>query len=228
MLIKSALVTQASGSIGGLTASRNAGGQYFRARTIPVNPSSAQQIAVRNALAILASAWNNSLTQAQRDAWTTYGKNVNKTNSLGDQIKLSGISWYQACNVPRLQALLSRVDAAPTNYSLAELTEPEVDSVDAGSGQADVTFDNGDPWATAVGGALLIYVSRPQNPGKTFFKGPYRLAATVLGAATPPTSPATVDLPFPVVDGQRLFFQARAVQADGRISSAIRFQSLVA
>ncbi|KKM06452.1 hypothetical protein LCGC14_1743870, partial [marine sediment metagenome] len=48
MLFKSGLITQGSGSIGGLTASHNRGGMYFRARTIPTNPATSFQTVVRN------------------------------------------------------------------------------------------------------------------------------------------------------------------------------------
>src|SRR5690606_20282519 len=114
--IKSALLTTGSGSVGGLTLSHNAGGLYLRARRTPVNPSSLQQQAVRNAMAILTSAWGNVLTESQRQGWTTYGQNTPRTGKLGDQIVLSGISWYVACNVPRLQAGMTRVDAPPTTF----------------------------------------------------------------------------------------------------------------
>ena len=94
MLIKSQLITQASGSIGGLVGSHNAGGMYFRARTIPVNPGSAAQIAVRNIVAQLTAAWTADLTAAQRTAWQTYADNVPTTNRLGDSINIPASSAF--------------------------------------------------------------------------------------------------------------------------------------
>jgi hypothetical protein len=70
----SQIVAGASGSIRGLTASHNRGGQYFRGRTIPTNPNSVFQQAVRNNLSVLQTRFLSTLTAAQRLAWTTYGQ----------------------------------------------------------------------------------------------------------------------------------------------------------
>lgn len=224
MKFKSALGTSFSGSVGGLTASHNRGGLYFRARRVPTNPASGQQQVVRNAVAVLTSRWGSTLTQVQRDAWQTYATNTPKVDRLGDSINLSGVNWYIACNTPRVQGSLAIVDAAPTTFGLATISPPEVDAFDDTNNQVDVGFTNTDAWANETGGALLIYASRPQNPGIEFFKGPYRLAGVIAGAVSPPTSPATLDLPFPIAVGQQVFFEARALRADGRVSSRVSFR----
>lgn len=221
MKFNSALVAAASGSIGGLTASHNRGGQYMRKRTVPVNPNTEQQQAVRNAMTLLSARWTTTLTDEERAAWSAYADAVGVTNVLGNSVKLTGLQWFNACNVPRIQAGLAIIDAAPTTYSLATLT-PLTFAADASDDDVDVTFVNTDAWATAVGGALLIYASRPQSPSINYFKGPYRYAGKVVGAVSPPSSPATISLPFPVAEGQKVFFQARAVLADGRISGPFR------
>jgi hypothetical protein len=219
---KSALLTQASGSVGGLTFSRNRGGMYIRSRALVTNPNSVYQQQVRGRFAALAAAWTNVLTTAQREIWTIYGELVPTTNSMGDAINLSGFAWYQAMNGARMQAGLARVDDCPTNFTLCELTNPIVASVTASTDVASVVIDNGDEWATATGGALIVLASRGQNPSVNYFKGPYRFADVVLGAATPPTSPQSIDLPFDYAAGQKVFFQFRAVAPDGRISAPFR------
>lgn len=218
MKFKSALLTQASGSIGGVTFSHNQGGNYTRARAIPTNPNSVFQAAVRSRFSQLASLWVNTLDDADRLLWTLFGEQVPITNSLGDAINLSGLAWYQASNGARMQAGLSRVDAAPTIYSLAELTTPIVASASAAGQTASIVFTNTDAWANETGGALIVQASRGQNPSINFFKGPYRFSALIAGAAVPPTSPQTVALPFPLATDQRVFLKLRAVLADGRIS----------
>lgn len=221
MKFKSALVTQASGSVGGLTASRNRGGMYLRARAMPTNPASEFQTSVRNLFSELSTAWVNELTNAQRLSWTTYGELVPRPDALGEDRFLSGLNWYQACNVTRLQGGLSRIDSAPTVYSMASLTLPTIAGFDVGDQEATINFANSDAWATAVGGALLVYAGRAQNPSINFFKGPYRFAGAVLGAGTPPTSPAAIVLPFTFGSGQKVPFRFVAVQADGRISPPV-------
>jgi hypothetical protein len=222
MKFKSQVYTQASGSIGGLTYSHNKGGMYTRARAIPTNPATAQQIAIRDLMAALTSAWNNTLTQPQRDVWADYAANVPRIDTLGDSRILTPLNWYIACNTARLQAGLSRIDVGPSIFNMALLTTPTVGAITASSDIVSIGFTNTDPWATAIGGALLVYTSRPVSPSLTFFKGPYRYAFRINGAVSPPTTPQTGSLAFPVVAAQKIFVQLVAVNADGRISSPFR------
>lgn len=227
MKFKSSLLTQASGSIGGLTASRNRGGMYMRARAIPVNTNTSFQQAVRNFLAILTSRWVNTLTALQREAWAVYAEQTPMTDSLGESRTIPALAHYVRSNVARLQAGLSIVDAGPTVYGLPTLSALDA-TVDASDGEADIVFTNTDDWATEVGGALAVAISRPQNVSINYFNGPYRFAGSVLGAVIAPTSPATLTLPFPVSLGQKVFIQARSMLADGRLSSPFRFDVLAA
>jgi hypothetical protein len=223
MKIKSALITQASGSIGGLTASHNRGGQYFRARTVPVQPVSNYREAVKGALSSLAAIWQSVLTKAQRAAWDLYAASVPLTDRLGDARYATGLNHYLRSNVPRIQAgsPLARVDDGPTEFLLPLLT-PLTFTADVSDGELSVAFTNTDEWATAVGGALLLYVSPPRGPSINYFKGPYRYAGRILGAAEAPVSPQKVNLPFPVTTGDRVFIRARAITADGRLSAPFR------
>ena len=228
MKYKSALVTAASGSVNGLCASHNRGGQYFRARTIPTNPATSFQQAVRNLMSTLVAAWSNVLTSTQRQGWADYADQVEKTDSLGEKRKATALDWYVACNVPRLQiGTLVRIDNAPTNFTMASLTPPTITSITASTGILILAYTNTDAWATAVGGALAVYISRPASAGVSYFKGPYRFLGKVLGAASPPTSPFTSGAsPFPMAAGNKVFVQVRALNSDGRISAPFRLSAL--
>lgn len=216
------MLTQMSGSLGGITASHNRGGLYLRARAIPVNPATPQQETVRQATSFLTDAWNNTLTAAQREAWTVYADNVPIANKLGNVGNIPGLAMYVRSNVPRIQAALPVVNDGPTNFTLGSFTEPSFGG-DATADEVDVTFDNTDAWANEDDAALLVYASRPQNVTKVFFKGPYRLAGIIAGdSATAPTSPAAIAAPFAFVAGQRVFCFVRASRADGRLSEAFR------
>jgi hypothetical protein len=216
---KSPVYSQTSGSIAGLTYSRNKGGMYTRARAIPTNPKTAAQQAVRNGMQLTSSQWSNVLTATQRSAWEVYAANVPLTDSLGEARTVSGNAMYNRSNIIRLQAGLAVVKDGPTNFTLATLTNPSVTGV-ASTGVISVTFTNTDLWATAVGGALLVFVSRPQSVGITFFKGPYQYAGRINGASTAPTSPGTVTSPFALTAGQKVFVRILATNADGRLSAA--------
>jgi hypothetical protein len=221
MKFKSGLVTQVSGSFGGMTGSHNRGGLYFRARAIPVNTNTSFQQTVRNFMSQLTSRWVNTLTEAQRAAWSVYAEQTPMTDSLGDARSIPPLAMYCRCNIARLQAGLAVVDEGPTVYGLPTFTPPTF-AVDASDDDVDVAFTDTDEWAIADGGGLVVLASRPQNPTINYFAGPYRFAASIDGAVVPPTSPATILLPFPVALGQKVFFQVRATLADGRISSPFR------
>ena len=222
MLFKGQMITDLSGSINGTTASRNRGGSYFRDKAIPINPATAFQTAVRDLFASFASAWVNILTTAQRDAWGVYADAVPVINAIGDPHFITGLAWYQAMNVSRVQSGLTRVDDGPTDFTRADLTLPVAAAPDAAADTVSIAYTNTDKWAGEVGGYLSIYCSRPVNASINFFKGPYRLAGTVLGAVVPPTSPEVVTLPFPVAVGNKVFLRYRSGEVDARISSSFR------
>ena len=206
----------ASGSVAGSTYSRNRYGAYVRNRTIPVNPNSDRQATVRSHFSTLQAAWS-LLTAAQRNAWTTYANATPRNDVFGQPITLTGRSVFVGCNALRLQAGLSIVEDGPTILTLPGLTLP-VPTITAGD-PLSVAFTNTDEWATAVGGALLLYASDAKSPQTNYCRGPFRYAGKIAGAATPPTSPATIAAPFAYVEGQRVYWKAVAVTADGRIST---------
>lgn len=222
MKYKSQVYTQASGSVGGLTYSHNKGGLYTRARSIPTNPSTPQQQAIRAAMATLTTRWTNTLTQAQRDGWDVYAGNVPRTDALGEPRQLSGLNWYVACNSVRITTSSPVIDIPPTIFLEASLTPPTIATATAATDILSVGFNNTDAWATAAGGHLLVYTSPPQSAGVVFYKGPYRFAGQVTGAAIPPTSPAAITAAFPFAIGNKVFAQFRANLADGRISPSFR------
>jgi hypothetical protein len=230
MLIKSGLLTQMSGSMGGMTGSHNSAGMYLRGRGLVTNPNTEYQQYARNALATLVTAWGQTLTQTQRDAWNTYAANTPTTGKLGDPLLLSGQQMYIRCNAPRLNAGEPRVDDGPTTFGMANLTSPSISAAASGSVVA-VSFDNGDDWATVDDGALLVQLSRQMAPTINFFKGPFRYAGEVQGdTMTPPTSPANVGSPFGDVftAGNKVVARIVASNADGRLSPVAIVSAVIA
>lgn len=226
MKFKSALVTQASGSVGGMTAAHNKGGLYLRARATPTNPATAQQIAVRNFLATLTTAWQETLTAAQREAWATYAENVLIPDRLGEPRNIGGIGHYVRSNVPRLQAGLTRVDDGPTIFDQATFTTPTLNAGDDES--LTVNFTDTDAWVDETGAAMLVYASRQQALSINFFKGPYRFVDSIDGDdTTPPTTPASPTSPFGLDTGNKQFYQVRVTRADGRLSPIVRTSALI-
>lgn len=227
MKFKSPLISQASGSVGGATYSHNRGGMYIRNRTIPTNPASQFQVAIRNFVTALTSGWLSLLTAVQRAGWDNYADLVHLPDSLGDPRNVGGLGMYVRSNVPRLQAGLPQVNDAPTIYNLGEFTTPAITSITASTSVMILTFDNTDEWANEDDAGLLILGSRGQNESINFFKGPYRYADKIEGdAITPPTSPANVTIPFPLAVDQKVFCQFRVTREDGRLSGLFRLGAL--
>lgn len=216
MLFKSQLLTQASGSLGGVTASRNKGGMYFRARALVTNPNSPGQQDVRAAMSLLVDRWVTVLTPAQRAGWGVYATNVPLIGPTGDPRDVGAIGQYVRSNVPRLRAGLSVVDTAPTTFDQAPA--PDVTGLGAISG---VGIGNGLTLTISnVPGAgdVLVQSARPQNPSVLFFKGPFRFAGV------DDMSPLTItnaNLPWACELGARMFVRCRFTMDDGRLGPAV-------
>lgn len=202
----------------GLTLSRNRGGLYIRARANPVNPASAPQVEIRTIFGNLSTRWQ-SLTADQRDAWTTYAINVTVTNSLGEQITLTGHQMYVRNNSARMQVGLDPIDDGPIVFA-SDVLSPVAISVASATDIITVTFEATDDWVDEDDAGVIVYGSRSLAPTINFFKGPYRLAGIIQGSSTtPPTSPdATLTAIFTASPNNNTGFRILSVRADGRIS----------
>jgi len=219
MLIKSALITQASGSVGGFTAARNRAGMYIRARAKPVDPSSTLQQTMRSIMQAASIAWHQTLTETQRTGWETYASNVPIIGRLGDPIYLTGMAHYIRSRAAAAYYSLTPVADAPTVFNLATFT-PVTVSISEATQQLSVVLDNTDAWANEDDAALLVSQSKPVNPTVNYFRGPFVRRGKVDGdSVTPPTSPAAFTSAYPVVEDQRFFAFVRAIRADGRLST---------
>lgn len=223
MLFRPLLGTDLSGSVGGITASHNRGGAYFRNRSIPVNPSSVFQQAVRDSVSQLSTAWGEDLDQSQRDSWEAYGAAVGFQNRIGDTIFLTGQQMYIRSNVPALQTLLPRQDDGPVILDLGSFTAPTITSITAATSVLLLAFTDSDLWANEDDSAMLVYASRGHSATRNFPKVSMRFAGRIDGdGVSPPTSPASITIPFVVAVGQRVFIQGRISRTDGRLSTLFR------
>lgn len=223
-LFKSQIVTQASGSVGGVTMSRAKGGMYLRARSMPVNPNSPYQAAVRAAQGLLAQRWQTTLTDVQRSGWEIYAANVSRKNRLGDVIHLSGIAMFTRCNVPRIQAGLSIVDDGPSNFTVGDpptglfVVFEEVE----GENEMRVNYDALIPTT----GSVLFYISRPISPTVRYFKGPFRYNGFASGAGGSKVVSAA-NLALPLTVGNDVVVRARAAYVDGRLSEPVEVRESI-
>ena len=210
---------QRSGSIGGTVWSRNRSGVYIRNRSVPVNPNTDKQVAIRNIVRALAIAWDQTLTQPQRDAWNLYAANVDWINSLGQTVNLTGLNHYIRSNTPRLDIGLARVDDGPVIFNLATAELGMSCAASEATQQYTLTWDDTAAWASEDGAAEITQQGAPQNGGIGFFGGPWRRNGFIPGnSGAPPTSPTVLTAQFPFAQGQRLWIRSRITRADGRLS----------
>jgi len=211
-------VVQMSGSIGGTTFARNSSGNYARARTTPVNPQSTRQEKIRAVIAYLTDRWLETVTALQRAAWGDYALAVAMKNRLGESIHLSGFNHYIRSNAALLYGDYAVVDAAPVILALPDQDPTLAFTASEATQDLSIVFDDAAAWAAEVGGYMFVRMSRPQNPTRNFFAGPYLFADALEGAVVPLTSPHDVAAPTPIVEGHRLWIACRIVRADGRLS----------
>jgi len=217
------VISEIRGSEGGSTFSRNRYGQYIRQRSVPVNPNSARQQAVRADFQSLAERWNSILTAAQRAAWDLYGASVPMLNKLGQQVYLPGFNHYLRSNISILQNGMPIQDDGPTTFSLPEADNTMAGAISEATQLISVSFDANLGWVSEDDAFMGISMSKPVIGSRNFIGGPYRLAGTIAGDnTTPPTSPQTIAVPFAVTEDQKVIVEARIGRADGRLSNPFR------
>jgi hypothetical protein len=171
-----------SGSVAGVTSSRNRFGQYRRTRAIPVNPNTAYQNEVRTNLSLNSLAWR-VLSDSDRSAWAAYAEEHPRTDSLGQTIFLTGFQMFVGINnTKRLLGI------APTTLPPAEPEELEITigAMTCAAGVAEVNITG-----IVVVNNVLVYSSPPKSAGVNFNRD-YRFIGVLPAKAAAPA--ADVDI----------------------------------
>lgn len=229
MKFKSALITQASGSVGGITFATGIGGMFIRARAIPVNPNTPAQNAVRSVLGALTSFWN-TLTDPQRMGWNAYAAQVPLPDTFGDPRLVSGFNHFIRSNSPRLRALGSSaiVSNAPAVFNIG--ATPLLVSVTSTINTPDILLSSIEldiiDAATPVDADafIFVYVSPPFNQNHSFHRGPFLLDdtdAVLTLASQPQTYVGTSTFGWTFAGGQGVQYRIYQSQGDGRLSGEL-------
>lgn len=165
-----AVVTEASGSIDGVTYSRNSFGAYARARGVPVNPNTPAQTAARTLLTSLSQAWRE-LSSAQRNGWNVAAASVTRQNALGESYNPTGQQLYVGTNINRQLIGEAIIDSAPTPDAAPELVGAALFATGTEPAQFRLTFDD------VIGtGHWLVYATPCVSAGINFYRSSlYRL-----------------------------------------------------
>lgn len=155
-----------SGSVGNQTSSRNRSGQYIRQRTVPTNPQTPAQQAVRATLTSLSASWK-SLTSSQQAGWKAFGNSFTVVNNLGTAIHLTGLQCYVKVNA--VNTLLGdAVVAVPP--ALPAFVAPLTTGVTASHSTPSLVLAGATP---ATGTDYMVYAS-PQVSAGVSYQGNYR------------------------------------------------------
>ena len=121
-LIRSSLLSDIRGSIGGTTYSKVRGGLIARNRTVPYNPQSVPQEQVRGNLGFVSGMFSD-LSFSQRQEWKAWADQLKVLNRLGEEYTPS---VRQAFIMTRLNQIT--IGTAPTVAVPATTTTPTFDA----------------------------------------------------------------------------------------------------
>ena len=214
-----------SGKLGGVVASHNSSGAYLRNHTIPVNPNTPAQANTRAIFSNLSNRWKTTVTASQAEGWSNWAKNSPFTDVLGSSITMSSNNAYLKINSIRMLLELAPIDEAPTIFGEALAIVPDSSAISISEATQSLIITAASDlvgWdSTLVNDYCLFFLSGPQSPRTNFFKGPFKASGNLLGGAVPPTFPASITVPVPVFQDQKVFVRTVHLSPDNCISSEI-------
>ncbi len=163
-------VAEIRGSVGGTVFSRNRYSAYTRVRTVPVVSTTSFAITAKSRMTAATQAWQ-SLTQAQRNAWLSFSLSNPKSNSLGQQVALTGHAAYVGLYVRALVGGATPLTEPPVTTAPLGLTAISLEC-DIGLGDVQFTFA-----ATPLGATEKMYLQAAivSSAGIRYVRNLYRL-----------------------------------------------------
>jgi hypothetical protein len=190
-----------------------------RARSMPINRATPRQTKTRTLLMPLASRWSANLTPSERAAWGSYAAATPIPAPWAGTKTIAGFAMYFRNMRPRLLAGMTLLSAAPSVSGLPTYTTPTFGLL-SGGGTLQVGFTSTDAWANEAGGAMFVFVSMQRSSSRTYTTERWTYAGTILGAASPPSSPASFTLTPALVNTRNsIWFRVSVTRADGRLSA---------
>ncbi len=209
------MVSLASGSVEGMTYSRNRYGPYIRGRATPVNPASANQTKMRAIFQQVSSGWK-ALGAASQAAWVAWAQTNPITDVLGDKQVLTGHAAFCKVNtrmwmMTASQLTLPPMTPAPTPFETLSGT------FDIGAGDVSIVFT---PTPFGVGVCEYVWAAVTDSVGIKYVKNLFKLILYSDGGPSPLSIQTYVEARFGTLQvGQKLHISAaRASTVNGLIS----------
>lgn len=173
----SPLLTDISGSIGGMTIQRNKFGMTLRQKPIPLNKITPAQITIRTHIATIQAAWQE-LTDTQRLQWNRFldfsGQTINKDRS----VKLSGHSLYLKYQLYRLLTGMSLLTTL-TYVPMPTISEVVGLTVDVASLQMELSAS-----CDHTKLFFMFFMSNPRHENRAPSRHGLRYMSTVIATGT--------------------------------------------
>lgn len=192
-----------SGSVAGVTSSRNRFGQYRRTRAIPVNPNTTFQGTQRARLAAASAAWR-ALTSAQRAGWVDLANAFTRTNSLGETYNMTGAQCFASVYANNAAAGVAVPTDAP---ALSTPSTPLTATITLTAAAFSIAYT---PTPLPTSTRMFTYVSLQRSAGRSFENDFRLLQVSAAAAASPVNAYAAYVARFGVpVVGNRIFISLR-------------------
>jgi len=219
------LIGQASGSIGGETASRNRFGPYLRNRAIPTNPNTAEQVAARGRLADASQLWG-TLTADQQNAWNTAADNNPIVDALGQAQNLTG---HLQCVKNNTIKLINEVamSTLPILQTVTTALLTLAVEADIGAGDTEINFT---PTPVETWERVWVWAAVVDSPGVSYVENLYKLVHTgTLEDASPIDIEAAVEARFgELIVGQTLHVKVLICNENtSKLSAPLKASSIV-
>lgn len=186
------------------TASRNPFGQYYRNRTFPSQPNTADQIAARAQINSATVAWQ-SITDSQRQAWNEYAVKFPRVSRLGVVTPLSGFGAFCSAYIIANVRGLSLPFDPPIDFPAYSLSSA---AIVLSPGSLVVS------WVAAGGADVSVYLTPPTS-GARAYSSASRPRFISNFTSTPQNLTAAYTARFGAlpVTGQAVYFLAREQSA---------------
>jgi hypothetical protein len=166
-------VLNISGTVDGNTFSRNKYGAYLKRKAIPIQPSSTYQLIIRSYMREITNCWAEILTEDEKKKWNK--ATVNKKDSLGKSIKISGVPLFVMCNSMRKISGLEILKNCPVNFNVPEVPASVVINTETAGGvelpdqqKMDIYFT---PSPLPEGMSILVQATKELSLGVNYTGG---------------------------------------------------------
>lgn len=219
MLFKPVNPMQPAGGSGGLVLYKNGTQLAARSWAMPVVGKSNAQVYTRYLISELSIYWENPLTNAQRAAWGDYAFNTPLKDAYGNDRYIKGYAHFMRSNRPRLQHGLPWLADPPAAYGFGTFTPPTYNWVPSLS-QLWVNFTSSDDWANQNGGALLLWLGRPQSATRLTPTEVYAPLLRIDGSSAGISSPYIASVSLPTIPPNTTYvIRSGATTGDGAYSA---------